>query len=401
MKFLRWYSRVALALGLAFTVPYILAMRDAGLFAIPSLLFSGALLMQALVVTPLFMIAARSGGAAGGPPRREPRWHLAALALLAAGFAMPLALHSSAAAQAGLVPTDTSFSSLAQALARGTPADVTRLARQLDADGRSSVGELVAEEVGRLHLDNLKALQAAGLTVVPANDDYGWSELVRSAVQTETDQRPPSESDRVAVVSWLLAQGEPYGYSLRKRTGDLFIRRAQHIDLATKFGSGGLFDRLVAHGADVNDCSDYACPLWHAAQAHDASWVAFLLAHGAVVGAAAGENHTTALGEAIIAGDAASVKLLLAAGARPTADERHDDVLNACASAARDGPDIVAGLHAARVHITADRIDAAGDGLAPAEKACARGFLGQEPARPSAGSPSRASTPDPASGRTR
>lgn len=99
VTFIKWYSRIALALGLIFTVPYIVFEHESAVTSSGStgmtfeavaffvaLVISGCLLAQALVVTLKFAARVRTSSA----PRREMRWHLAALALMTIGYVVPM-----------------------------------------------------------------------------------------------------------------------------------------------------------------------------------------------------------------------------------------------------------------------------------------------------------------------
>lgn len=102
VAFIKWYSRIALAIGLAFTMAAIYFMHASagaslagtsmtfeGVAAALTVLISRCLLVQALVVTFKFAARVRVSCAAGGAPRREVRWHLAALALITIGCFVP------------------------------------------------------------------------------------------------------------------------------------------------------------------------------------------------------------------------------------------------------------------------------------------------------------------------
>ena len=387
LQVLKWYSRITLALGLAAMGLYISAVlgpsglsyagggSSAGaIAAFVATVVAGVVLAHSVIVALVFASTLRRRSPPASPLRKELRWHAAALALMGVAFLAPTAMGRISRSLADAHYRATPYARLNRALTDGTPAEVAQWLAQLDPEERtgSSGAQLVDTAVAALRLDKLQALQAGGVPAIRANDVEGWAGLVREAVKSETSAPPGA---RAALVRWLLAQGEPAHYSLRGHMGDMLVDLTSRVDYAKELGQAGLFDALVAHGADVNDCSNRFCPLWYSARFHNAGQVAFLLAHGAEVATLDAQDHTTALGEAIGSGDAASVKLLLAAGAQASAQDGHDDVVAACMSSAPAAAEIVERLLAAKARITPQRLaDATAQSTAP-QLACVRGFL--------------------------
>jgi len=117
MTFIKWYSRIALALGIVFTVPYVvfafetaaprlngIGMTSEGLGAFVTLVVSGLLLAQALVVTLQFAARVWARCAPGSVLRLELRWHVTALAPVVAGYFIPMTFRSIWQWNAGVSP---------------------------------------------------------------------------------------------------------------------------------------------------------------------------------------------------------------------------------------------------------------------------------------------------------
>jgi hypothetical protein len=260
----------------------------------------------------------------------------------------------------------------AQALARHPGDDFT--------DSVKSDAEMASR------LDIMRSLKDKGVAFAVPGDEDGWANSIDLAV-TGSAQADPK--DRLAVVQWLLGEGTPYGYSLRRKSTafsdpGLYQASGAYNDLSNPV-TLQLLDLLMAHGVDVNACDDgRSCPLWFMARFGRVDAVRYLIAHGAPVNRVDSQEGDTALTQAIDGSSdtkVETVKVLLDAGATINLKDG-GDVVVACDMTSRaqdqNSRQVIQLLHDAHARIAPDTLKKLTDGGYlgdSAEAACVKSFL--------------------------
>lgn len=202
----------------------------------------------------------------------------------------------------------------------------TREPAQLNAEVKSAA-------VANFRIDVLRYLKSQGVQVAEPGEEDGWIENVLQVLRINV---PDDESPRrLDMVKWLLAEGEAQGFSLKARAGefastDFYLGAYDDIDAP---GTRELLHLLTVHGADTVGCREATslpCPLVYIAGRDNAPLIRYLLSQGANPNAVDAAEGRTALSEAIGSNDPATMKLLLAAGARLTMNEDRNDLVDAC-----------------------------------------------------------------------
>jgi hypothetical protein len=230
-------------------------------------------------------------------------------------------------------------------------------------------------------LDIMKSLKDKGMAFAAAGNEDGWINSVGYVVRSESaDPRT-----RLEAVRWLLAEGAPFGYSLRRKS-EVFsnpeLYWKAYKDLSNPI-TRQLLDLLMAHGADINACEGgKSCPLWFMARFGKTDAVRYLLSHGAQVDRADTADGSTALSQAIQDGNPATVKVLLDAGATIADNEHRSDIVLACDMLTRikndDIRQVLQLLRGAQARAAQDRQEKYTGGRSvsdPEEAECVKSFM--------------------------
>ncbi len=250
--------------------------------------------------------------------------------------------------------------------------------------------DVIDEAARMLRLDILQALKERGYAMANASSPQPWHNHVLAAMNNNDVAR---RQQKVATVAWLIEEAKPFGHSLAPISGqlfagDFFVYKAFR-DIRDP-NTAGLFQLLVRHGGNPDDCDAGLCPLWYAARFGHLEHVNFLIAHGVNLDALDPDYHTTALGEAISHSYVPIAEALLKAGAKITHLPKHHDVVSVCledSGAPRKtvSADMLRILHEAGAYITEEELAASQKiykgRITDNEWECARQFLRAPAAR--------------------
>lgn len=212
-------------------------------------------------------------------------------------------------------PTTKTFN----AIGSGTPAEFFGYFDQIPDREKTwgYVRELMADlaEAGRVDL--LEQLETRGFPVAEAGHEKEWTDVVFAPVYSAA----LSPEQRLKVLEWLFARGEPLQFSL-KQSGHGFFSIEKFSNAFKDINNPStrkVFDLLIRHGADFKG-GNTGYLLWYSARFNNLDHVRFLLAQKADLNYIDENVHTTALDEAIENKNQAIMQELLKAGARKSGE---------------------------------------------------------------------------------
>lgn len=206
-----------------------------------------------------------------------------------------------------------------RAISAGTPAEFFKSFDQIPDREKTwaYVRELMVDLARAGRVDLLEQLDTKGFPVAEAGQEKEWTDVVYAPVYSET----LSPEQRLKVLEWLFAKGEPFQFSL-KQSGHAFFS-IEHFSTAYKEidnpSTRKILDLLIRHGADFKG-SNTGYVLWYCARFGKLDHVRFLLAQHVDPNYVDENLHTTALDEALDKKDQAIMDELLKAGARKSSE---------------------------------------------------------------------------------
>lgn len=206
-----------------------------------------------------------------------------------------------------------------KAINSGTPAEFFGYFDQIPDREKTwgYVRELMADLAKAGRVDLLEQLETRGFPVAEAGHEKEWTDVVFAPVYSEA----LSPEQRLKVLEWLFARGEPFQFSL-KQSGHAFFSIEKFSNAFKDINNPSTrktFDLLVRHGADFK-ASNTGYLLWYSARFGNLEHVRFLLAQKVDPDYVDENGHTTALDEAIDNKNQAIIDALSKAGARKSSE---------------------------------------------------------------------------------